>query len=409
MLPAVSRGVEADWFLTQETKQVWSFIHDHYGKYGEVPTAVTVKDNFPTFRLLNVKDSQDYLLDQFVEHRLSTKTLEIVSEAVQKVSDPTAHAEVVAGLRKGLAELDGEAHDDNDLDVTEDAKDRFAEYKARKTNPGGLLGVSTGFPTIDEATAGLQGGQLVTIIASPKTGKSQLLMKLALHAHELGMSPTFQSYEMSNLEQQQRFDAMKAQVSHNRLRRGMLTAPEEARYLAMLTDLETKHPLVFTDSASGTTVSMLSAKIAAYNPDIVFVDGTYLMIDEVTGESNTPQAITNITRSLKRLAQRLDKPVVISTQTLLWKMKGNSLNAGSIGYSSSFYQDSDVILGLENIEDVPDKRLLKIVASRNCGPAEVELMWDWDRGRFEEDADQTSAYEDAESDDDEIEFDTGVA
>ena len=255
----------------------------------------------------------------------------------------------------------------------------------------------------------MQGGQLVTIIASPKTGKSQLLMKLALHAHEKGMSPVFQSFEMSNQEQQQRYDAMKAQISHNRLRRGLLTSPEETRYLKMLEDLEKVHSLIFTDSVSGSTVSMLSAKVSAYDPDIVFVDGTYLMIDEITGESNTPQAITNITRSLKKLAQRLDKPVVISTQTLLWKMKGNSLNAGSIGYSSSFYQDSDVILGLENIEDVPDKRLLKIVASRNCGPAEVELMWDWDRGRFEEDTDQTAAYEESESEDEEIEFDTGVA
>jgi hypothetical protein len=28
--------------------------------------------------------------------------------------------------------------------------------------------------------------------------------------------------------------------------------------------------------------------------------------------------------------------------------------------------------------------LLRIVASRNCGPAEVELLWDWEEGRFEE-------------------------
>ena len=37
------------------------------------------------------------------------------------------------------------------------------------------------------------------------------------------------------------------------------------------------------------------------------------MIDEQSGEANTPQALTNITRGLKKLAQRFNKPIVIST------------------------------------------------------------------------------------------------
>jgi hypothetical protein len=47
----------------------------------------------------------------------------------------------------------------------------------------------------------------------------------------------------------------------------------------------------------------LAANIEQTKPDIVFVDGVYLMLDENTGEMNTPQAITNITRALKRLSR----------------------------------------------------------------------------------------------------------
>jgi replicative DNA helicase len=71
----------------------------------------------------------------------------------------------------------------------------------------------------------------------------------------------------------------------------------------------------FIDSSGGQTVSGVASKIQNKNPDIVFIDGTYLMIDEQTGESNTPQALTNITRSLKRLAQKINKPIVISTRS----------------------------------------------------------------------------------------------
>ena len=119
--------------------------------------------------------------------------------------------------------------------------------------------------------------------------------------------------------------------------------------------------------------------------DIIFVDGVYLMIDEVTGEANTPMALTNITRSMKRLAQKHKKPIVMTTQVLTHKMRRGQVTADAIGYSSSFYQDSDVIFALQRQDENDDSsRLLRIVASRNCGPAEVELLWDWEEGRFEE-------------------------
>jgi replicative DNA helicase len=408
--PVTQRGVNQDWFNNPDCKQVWKFVIKHHSAYGEVPTGVTVKENFPTFRLLKVEDSLEYLADQFAAHRRSTSVYRLMQNGVQAVQDPNAYEDVIALLRTGLAELDSDVTSTSDLDITISSPDRYDNYLALKNNPGGLLGVSTSFPTIDEATAGLQGGQLVTIIAPPKCGKSMLLLKIAMHTHERGLKPVFQSFEMSNSEQQQRFDAMKAEISHNRLRRGILTGPEEERYKEMLAELDGKHPFVMTDAVNGTTVSSLAAKVSAHNPDIVFVDGVYLMLDEVTGESNTPQALTNITRSLKRMAQRLDKPVVISTQTLLWKMKGNAVTANSVGYSSSFFQDSDVMLGLERIEDDDDRRRLKIVASRNCGPAEVDLEWDWENGRFNELARVSYSDADTVTDDDSmIEFDTGVA
>lgn len=378
------RGVMPDWFLRSEDRRVYEFLLTHVQKYGEVPTGVTVKDNFPMYRLMSVDDSLEYLVDQLAAYRRSQSTVRMVAGAADLL-DPSGnnYEDVISSLRKSLSELDSDVAQISDLDLVEDPLSRWEEYLGRKDRPGGLLGLPTGFPTIDRATAGLQPGQLVTIIASPKTGKSQLALKVAAHIHELGHTPLFQSFEMSNLEQQERFDALRSAVSHNRLRRGLLTESEERRYRMMLESLG-DIPFLLADSAAGTTVSAMAAKASQHTPDVLFVDGVYLMIDEVTGEANTPQALTGITRSFKRLAQRLNIPIVLTTQTLLWKMKKNQISENSIGYSSSFLQDSDVILGLERIEDEEDVRLLKIVASRNCGPAFVECTWDWASGIFEE-------------------------
>jgi hypothetical protein len=83
-------------------------------------------------------------------------------------------------------------------------------------------------------------------------------------------------------------------------------------------------------------------------------------------------------------------PIVISTQTLLWKMKGGKVSADSIGYSSSFFQDSDVILGLEPIEEDDEVRLLKVVQARNCPPTETPITWKWETGCFHDEDKATS-------------------
>jgi hypothetical protein len=67
-------------------------------------------------------------------------------------------------------------------------------------------------------------------------------------------------------------------------------------------------------------------------------------------------------------------------------MRGGKVTADSIGYSSSFFQDSDVIFGLEPVPDVEDMRNFKIVASRNCGPQEVSMVWNWETGCFHEES-----------------------
>jgi replicative DNA helicase len=268
----------------------------------------------------------------------------------------------------------------HEIDLTKNTEQRYKDYQLLQNAE--FLGIPTGFAKIDEATAGLQGGQLVTIIAPPKTGKSQIALKMAINIHRQGKIPMFQSFEMNNHEQQQRHDAMRSNISHGRLRRGKLLPAEEARYIDVLNDMENEHSFHLVDAVNGITVSALAAKIEQTKPDIVFVDGVYLMLDEITGEMNTPQAITNITRALKRLAQKINKPVIITTQTLLWKMRAGKVTADSIGYSSSFFQDSDVILGLEPIEEDEELRNLKVVASRNCGPTETALTWRWETGCF---------------------------
>lgn len=380
IVPVLQRNITEEWFLDEDNRRVWKFVRDHYKEYSEVPTAVTVLDHYPNYKILNVEDTIDYLLDTIVTFRRRMLTRQGVERVIEQLTN-NDHEKALQSMGSVIATVNEQGVlGTNEVDLSVNTEDRWKQYQALQNAT--FLGIPTGFEKIDEATAGLQGGQLITIIAPPKTGKSQVALQMAINTHELGYVPMFQSFEMNNREQQQRHDAMRSHVSYNRMRRGKLTSQEEDRYIDMLNEMESKKPFKLVDAVNGLTVSSLAAKIEQTNPDIVFVDGMYLMVDEVTGERNTPQAITAITRSLKRLSQTIDKPVVITTQTLLWKMKGRKVSADSIGYSSSFFQDSDVILGLEPVEEDDEIRLLKVVESRNCAPTETNITWKWESGCF---------------------------
>lgn len=380
-------GVRDDWFVDPGCKEVWRWLVSHWSKYGEVATPVSVKDEFPTFPILKVDDTVEYLLDRFVAYRRYVKIEDTIQGAAEILSLTHDHDAALLLIEGRLSEIHQEGVPGvSDMHLERDPLSRYAQYEEMEKTAGRLLGLPTGFSRIDDATAGLQKGQLVTIIAPPKTGKSMIALQTAINIHEAGHNVLFQSFEMSNTEQQTRHDAMRSKVSHARMQRRALTDPEKGNYERMLRHMTTlPHAFTLADAVQGITVSALAAKIDQVKPSVAFVDGVYLMQDEQTGESNTPQALTSITRGLKRMAQRMNIPVVITTQTLLWKMKGGKVSADSIGYSSSFFQDSDVILGLEEIPDDDEARSLRVVASRNCGPEEASLVWRWDTGCFHDD------------------------
>jgi replicative DNA helicase len=384
--PLFEKGVSDSWFSSDEDKRVWTFLRTHFAKYGECPSQEVVTSNFPAYKVQELTDSIDFLLDDLVDRRRKLSISNTLRQAVEDIQNSKDHEAALLTMQSGIVRLEEEGlNKTSDINLIQTTESRWEDYLFRKNNPG-LLGVATGFPTIDSVTNGLQKGQLIVVVATPKTGKSTLALQVANNVHKQGLSPMFQSFEMTNREQQNRYDSMRALVSHNRLISGTLTTDEEKRFqdaLSSMSEDETNFWLV--DAAHGITVSAIQSKIQTLQPDVVFIDGVYLMLDEQTGESNTPQALTGITRSLKRLAQRTNKPIVITTQALNWKTKKGKVSTESIGYSSSFLQDADVVFGLEREdENVDDTRTLKVMAARNSGNVEASLMWDWSSGLFRE-------------------------
>ena len=375
------------------------WIKHYWSEYGQVPGTGPLKNNFPTYTLTRVREPLEYYLDEVRRRRKFGLLFETLAEATELLEEDHLD-EAENALATGLTRAQIEVSELRDTDIVATWQERLERYAEWKRLGRSLRGIPSGFPTIDDGLRGFQPEQLITFVGTPKAGKSWMMLLMAMAAHGVNKRPLFVGFEMSNEEQEARHDALAAKISYTRLLKGQQTPEETKRLQRALKRRRSADPFIFSSDPEGTTVSAIAAKIEQYKPDIVFIDGAYLMDDENGEPKGSPQALTNITRACKKLAQRRKIPIVISTQVLLWKInRKRGIDEGAIGYTSSFIQDSDVILGVESSSDEPNDPMkkLKVVLGRTVPKFEVALFWNWEELSVEEMAYAPGEGEDAES------------
>lgn len=384
---ALKSGVKEDHF-TKEWSKVWSWVVTFWRDHGEVPTKRALSQEFGDIRLISAEEEPfTALIDEVYNAYRHRNLLEAMALAVPSLeSGDTAKA--LLELSKGVQLASAETARLRDINLIDTWEQRVDKYKELQSTPNALRGIPTGLLGLDRITSGFRPQQLITFVGEAKKGKSLMTLIMANAAHLHGKSPLFVSFEMSAEEQAARYDAIVSKVSYTNILRGSLTNNELAKITDTLRMRKNMHPFIVTeDTSSLTTVSALAAKVKEFKPDILFVDGVYLMDDENGEPKGSPQALTNITRSLKRLAQNSDIPVIGTTQVLSWKLgnkKSRRITADSIGYTSSFAQDSDLIVGVESDPDIDNQSIIRVVLARSAPLGEIRINWDWNNMDFTE-------------------------
>lgn len=386
----VRAGLKPD-HLVGEWVGVWEWLLDFNRKHGAVPSERVFAQEYGDIQLYDSRDcgAETYtrLLDEVFNAYRKRCLLDALQPAIQHLNADdidNAFSTLTSGIQKAAVE----AARLRDVDIIQNWEERLSRYEAMRNTPNALRGIPTGFTGLDRITQGMRPQQFIVFAGEPKRGKSLFALILANSAHVHGKRPLFVSFEMSIEEQEARYDALIAKVPYGRILSGDLNNAEMQRIKKALSLRKNMQPFVFTEDASSlTTISALASKVQEFQPDVLFVDGVYLMDDEEGEPKGSPQALTNITRALKRLAQRFDIPVVATTQVLSWKLnnkKTRAVTADAIGYTSSFAQDADLILGVERNPDIDDQAIIRVVIARSSPTGEVHVKWDWQTMEFEE-------------------------
>jgi replicative DNA helicase len=135
-------------------------------------------------------------------------------------------------------------------------------------------------------------------------------------------------------------------VDYNLLRTGRLTPREEKIYFEDLEAFSENLPFILSgDDEDKGGVMSVGAKIKEYAPDIVYLDGVYLMHDDRTNKRTTDwQGIAHITQDLKRLAKQLDIPIVGTTQGNRASAKTKGDSKEEVAFGDAFTMDADYLI-----------------------------------------------------------------
>lgn len=383
----IDAGIRPEHF-SGEWADIWLWVLNYWREYSTIPTARAFKQEYADTKLLNAENEPfQALIDEIYIAYKQQHLVNAITSALPALNNNETD-EAFNKLSEGLQKASVEVARLRDIDLTQSWEGRIAKYEEMRNTPNGLRGIPTGFLGLDRITAGLRPQQLVTFVGEAKKGKSLMTLIMASAAHNHGVVPMYVSFEMSIEEQAARYDAIISGVPHTRIIRGDLTSSDMEKITKALAIRRNMHPFIMTeDTHSLTTVSALAGKVQQHRPRLLIVDGVYLMDDENGEPKGSPQALTNITRSLKRLAQRFDIPIIGTTQVLSWKLgnrKTRQITAEAIGYTSSFAQDSDIVLGVESDPDIDNQAIIRVVLSRSSPKGEVRIKWDWDSMDFTE-------------------------
>jgi len=256
-----------------------------------------------------------------------------------------------------------------------------------------VTGLPTGFPRLDELTAGFQRSDFIIIAGRPSMGKTAFALNVAQHASVKDRRPVLVfSLEMSKEQLVQRLLCAEARVDSHRVRTGHLQTSDWERLVQAAGRLADA-PLFIDDTAN---LSALEARAKArrvraeHGLELVVIDYLQLMQGRARAE-NRQQEISEISRSLKALAKELEVPVVALSQlSRAIEVRGESSpRLSDLRESGALEQDADVIMFLHRPgayrDDPADENVteLRIGKQRNGPLGTVQLVLKAEYTRFE--------------------------
>lgn len=251
---------------------------------------------------------------------------------------------------------------------------------------GGIRGVPTGFPDLDDALAGMQQSNLLILAARPGVGKTSLAMNIAQYvAVELKRPVGFFSLEMSREELVDRLLVAQADIDAWKLKTGKLSEDDFSK-LSDAMGVLAEAPLFIDDTPALSVLEMRTkARRLQVESGLDFLVVDYMQLARSRNLENRVQEVSEISQGMKNLARELKIPVLVLSQLsrAVETRGGKKPQLSDLRESGSIEQDADVVMFLWREDDENSENMMLDIAKHRNGPLRsLPLHFRGDRIRF---------------------------
>jgi replicative DNA helicase len=393
-------------------KSLSKVINDYYSRYKTPPSYKILNDNLTddidTLQLATMLEEEscddseilfyvDKIKERYNEYlakRLS-KSLEDSIDIEEFNKDIINIASKIERIKKSVVFAEG--------DFRQSAKERYDDYIFTESNPNSISGIFTGYKELDDYTYGIRNSELMVISGASSSGKSLLMMNMAINAWlggniaydedatfmANGKNVLYFTLEMSKKQLEQRIDANVANIRHKALSRGLLTNEEKIRWKASLKFQKSFDKNFYVvDLPRGSRTLDIEARydsiIAEFQPDLVCVD--YLGIMKPNRDFGQDWLeVGHTAADLHEFCRNKNIPVITAAQRKARNKNGKSQynDLEELGRSKMIGDNSNIVLLIEQREDehIKDDMILHLVKNRDGAKGEIKLQKDFPRSR----------------------------
>lgn len=272
----------------------------------------------------------------------------------------------------------------------------YAQMAAAMNTKGGLLGIRTGFPMMDQMLSGFQKSQLIVIAGRPGMGKTSFALNIVQHASmSQNVLCLLFSLEMGAEQLATRMLCSEAHVDMQKTRTGRMGADEYTKIAVAMKGLSGAP--IYVDDSANITVTEMTAKARRLQRKrglgMIVID--YLQLMRGSGRvENRNQEVAQITRSLKIMAKELNVPIVLLSQLSRAGEKEGSKypKLSELRESGAIEQDADVVIFLQRDDyyvemQTPEnigKAKIIIAKQRNGPTGAINVQWNGELTRYME-------------------------
>ena len=338
----------------------------------------------------SIESYAQYLDEKFVMRQLISVSRDIFEKATSGTEEP---ASLLEYAEKRIMDIRGTNEASGLLNIHPTVIDLLKHLIDINQHPeNNMIGISSGFGTLDKVIYGLMPSSLILIAARPGMGKTSFAMNIAVNAARLNRDKKVAvfSLEMSRSQLVERMLSSEGRINADLLKTGQIDSKQwQGLYEAaeMLMDSE-----IYVDDTANITIGEMKAKLRRMNNiGLVVIDYIGLVTVKGKNSGNRVAEVTEITRNMKVMAKELNVPVIALSQLSRSPDAREDKRPilSDLRDSGSAEQDADVVLFLyrdhyynkEKTDQINSCECI-VAKNRHGKLCTVPLRWEGDCTRF---------------------------